>query len=90
MKRFGLDLRFPSPSDVPWAVLCGLLGAAVGAFLVHLTRGPSAVVVAMTIAGICVGVLAAAGANLDAGWRGAAVAMVGGLASFAVALVVLT
>lgn len=89
MKVLGVELRFPSQSDLMLVPFCGLLGAVIGALLLRITHGSSTVAAAMAAAGICAGLLVSAGANLDAGWRGAAIALAGGLGSFGLALAIL-
>lgn len=82
MRILGVDLQLPSRSDlnlVPLFVVAGLL---IGAAIHTMVGGPTVFMKAMAVAGGAGALLAAAGANLDHGWRGAAVCLLGAIASF--------
>lgn len=82
---FGVALHAPSEGDLPFIPICGMGGACVGSVIQHLSQGDVAGVVAMAAAGAATGLLAASGANLDAGWRGLTVALVGAGVAFVLA-----
>lgn len=82
MQILGVKLHFPSNADLQLLPLCLIAGFSMGAALVKATHGPTDVALAMGACGVAAGFLCAAGANLDAGWRGAALCLAGAGASY--------
>lgn len=89
MKFLAVDLRFPKISDLARLPLCFALGGIVGLALQAVTHGDAEGVIAEGMAALTAGFLAAAGANRDSGWRGAAICLMGALCCYGIVLALL-
>ena len=83
MRIFNVELRFPSQADLLYVPLAVAGGAYLGSLIQHHTEGSQAPVAGMAAAAGVATFLALSGADLDAGWRGAALTLGGAVLSFA-------
>lgn len=86
MRILGVELHVPCESELTWLPQCAALGTIAGLVLLGITQGDPAVLLAEQACALTAGFLAAAGANLNAGWRGVAICLMCGLCSYGVVL----
>lgn len=91
MRFLGVEMKRPAAKwwrTLDWAFGCGAAGLLLGLSIQQLAGGSGVLILGLGAAGVVTGVLAASGANFDAGWRGVALSMVGAILTF-LAVVVL-
>lgn len=88
MRIWGVELRFPSQTELVLVPLA-LMGAAyIGSLIQKTTHGSTAPVAGLAFGGAMAAFMALSGANFDAGWRGVALTFAATVVTFLVAVVV--
>lgn len=82
MRIFNVELRFPSQADLLYVPFAVAGGAYIGSLIQRHTEGSLAPVAGMAAAAGVATFLALSGADLDAGWRGAALTLGGAICTF--------
>ena len=85
MRFLGVELKRPAAKwwrTLDWAFGCGAAGLLLGLVLQQSVGGRTSAVLGLGAAGVAAGLLVASGANLDAGWRGAALSITVGILAF--------
>ncbi len=86
MKFLGVELRVPDLLDLRNVPLCAAIGVIIGLGLLFITHGHPGVVIAEGAAAVAAGLLAVAGANASAGWRGVTICLAGSLCAYGAVL----
>tara|TARA_B100001105_G_C22399536_1_gene448646 strand:- start:2252 stop:2536 length:285 start_codon:yes stop_codon:yes gene_type:complete len=87
MRIFDVELRFPSQADLLYVPFAAAGGTYLGSIIQRQTDGSLAPVAGMAAAAGVATFLALSGADLDAGWRGAALTLGGAVLAFALVTV---
>lgn len=87
MRIFGINLRPLSTQDMMLLPFLGAGGAWVGIGIQRLTDGHFEPIIGLAASTVTMSVLAFAGANPDAGRRGVALCLSGGIVAFVVGTV---
>ena len=67
-----------------WVVGCGAAGLLLGLIIQQMAGGRGNLILGIGAAGAVTGLMAASGANFDAGWRGVALSLAAAILTFLV------